>query len=465
MSTNTKSIFFILLILYFSTYDVHYVQAQNTNTTEEILNDLNNIQNEFQESLNKLLIQTISKIASLAESLDSAFSNSSQDLCNESIKSVLIELPKLTSQLQKKKCKSTRRKAKCIPKNIIDEIVPILENTKSSLSEDANNNSIFDICEESAEPTPVPASSCLINDETDQNTNNATDNDTTITTCNSNTTITLNEILNSNKLVKSSSAKLDTKLELGDIELYKYPLTDGDILIAKNTSYIPIEVMVELSSDSKNVSSDLSKAITVPPKSQKFGFKVCISDASKVWNYNYTFNTMLGFSTNTHTGDGKYFLPFKEGESYTVVQGEMGTFSHFGEFLDSLDFGMPEGSDITAMRNGTVTFVKEDSNEGGPDRSFLDKANFIWVLHTDGSIGKYVHLKQNGALVNLGDKIKAGDVVGLSGNTGFTDGPHLHVQVLLEKGFGEREFIPIRFKGIDGALVEGESYTAGEICR
>jgi murein DD-endopeptidase MepM/ murein hydrolase activator NlpD len=153
-------------------------------------------------------------------------------------------------------------------------------------------------------------------------------------------------------------------------------------------------------------------------------------------------------------------LPYKSGQSFEVIQGENGTFSHFDELLYSIDFQMPEGTEVIAMRDGTVLFIKEDSNENGSDPSFKEKSNYIWVLHDDGSIASYAHIRQNGSVVEAGDKVKAGDLLGYSGNTGYSTIPHLHVQVFLYKGFSPTEYIPIRFNGIDGALIEGSFYRA-----
>ncbi len=122
---------------------------------------------------------------------------------------------------------------------------------------------------------------------------------------------------------------------------------------------------------------------------------------------------------------------------------------------------MPEGTEITAIRDGTVVAIKEDSNEGGPnEEQYVDKANYVWILHDDGSIANYLHLKKDGVLLNLGDKVKAKDVIALSGNTGYSTGPHLHLQLRLPKGFYSNDSLPMRFQGINGALIEGISYTA-----
>jgi murein DD-endopeptidase MepM/ murein hydrolase activator NlpD len=122
--------------------------------------------------------------------------------------------------------------------------------------------------------------------------------------------------------------------------------------------------------------------------------------------------------------DYHYDLPFKKGKSFNIYQGYNGTFSHQNE--NSLDFTMPEGTEVIAAREGLVTDLVSTSNMGCPTRNCVDKANYITILHPDGTFAQYYHLKQNGVKVNIGDQVKKGDVIGLSGNTGWSKGPHLH---------------------------------------
>jgi hypothetical protein len=63
------------------------------------------------------------------------------------------------------------------------------------------------------------------------------------------------------------------------------------------------------------------------------------------------------------------------------------------------------------------------------------KANYLVIQHDDGSRSNYYHLAQNGIKVQVGQSVKEGDVVALSGNTGFSSTPHLHFFVdRLENG-------------------------------
>jgi murein DD-endopeptidase MepM/ murein hydrolase activator NlpD len=111
-----------------------------------------------------------------------------------------------------------------------------------------------------------------------------------------------------------------------------------------------------------------------------------------------------------------------------------------------------------------VVATKDDSNRGGPDHRFEGDANHVLIQHSDGTIGNYAHLTKNSVHVNVGQEVQPGDLLGYSGNTGFSSGPHLHFCVFKTKSGKERESIPIQFatsKGL-GTLQYGESYSAAK---
>ncbi|RYY59766.1 MAG: M23 family metallopeptidase [Chitinophagaceae bacterium] len=141
-----------------------------------------------------------------------------------------------------------------------------------------------------------------------------------------------------------------------------------------------------------------------------------------------------------------YSLPYQSGKRFLFIQGANSKMSHRNEL--SFDFKMKTGSGICAVRDGVVIGVKEDSNKGGLKDEFLSEGNHIVVRHEDGSVAQYWHLEMNGVLVEIGDSVKQNQVIGRSGNTGYTAFPHLHFQLLDPAG---KETLP-RFNTKKGTV-------------
>jgi murein DD-endopeptidase MepM/ murein hydrolase activator NlpD len=178
------------------------------------------------------------------------------------------------------------------------------------------------------------------------------------------------------------------------------------------------------------------------------------------------YNWISGSLSAKHDDDCIYRLPYLSGETYRVTQGFNGSFSHKGNSRFSIDWSMPEGTLVCAARGGIVVGVKSWSCEGGGSDKYKDKGNYIMIRHTDGTIGEYDHLVKDGAKVKVGQVVQLGDVIGLSGKTGFASGPHLHFCVYKAIDGKTRETFPIRFKTSDllqsmgEILIQGKQYTA-----
>lgn len=122
-----------------------------------------------------------------------------------------------------------------------------------------------------------------------------------------------------------------------------------------------------------------------------------------------------------------YSLPYETGTSQLFVQGSNSKLSHKNEL--AYDFKMKPGTKICAARGGIVTDVRADSDKGGLKPENLSDGNYIYIQHNDGSIACYWHLQKDGVLVKEGDRVEKGEVIGYSGNTGYSAFPHLHFQV------------------------------------
>ncbi|MHB1475363.1 MAG: M23 family metallopeptidase [Dermatophilaceae bacterium] len=85
---------------------------------------------------------------------------------------------------------------------------------------------------------------------------------------------------------------------------------------------------------------------------------------------------------------------------------------HAGE-----DFGVPVGTNLVSMSTGTVTFAGQESGYG----------IMVKIRYWDGTVSFYGHMSQ--VSVTDGETLLPGEVVGQSGNTGESTGPHLHLEI------------------------------------
>jgi murein DD-endopeptidase MepM/ murein hydrolase activator NlpD len=87
---------------------------------------------------------------------------------------------------------------------------------------------------------------------------------------------------------------------------------------------------------------------------------------------------------------------------------------------------MPIGTDVLAMRAGVVVRTQESYFDGDTTPGH---ENYVFVQHDDGTVARYVHFTNGGALVEVDDAVTQGQRIGLSGHTGNSSGPHLHFDI------------------------------------
>jgi murein DD-endopeptidase MepM/ murein hydrolase activator NlpD len=142
-----------------------------------------------------------------------------------------------------------------------------------------------------------------------------------------------------------------------------------------------------------------------------------------------------------------YALPFEKGTAHLVVQGYYSAYSHKNRA--AIDFKMKRGTKITAARGGVVVRLKEDGKRGGLNNKYRQDGNLVVIQHSDGSRAGYWHLQENGVLVNIGDTVQQGQVIGLSGKTGYSALPHLHFLVWNNRS-NQWQQVPTRFQTSEG---------------
>ncbi len=148
-----------------------------------------------------------------------------------------------------------------------------------------------------------------------------------------------------------------------------------------------------------------------------------------------------------------YKLPWKAGVTRFVAQGNRSFTSHRGFHLYAWDFVMPIGTEILAARKGIVVQA-----EDGFDGIGLN-SNVVAIKHEDGQTSHYAHIQHGGALVKMGEIVKQGQPIALSGMVGQAPGPHLHFLIVNKDGTAS---IPISFYDVpDGVPLAGHFYTSG----
>jgi murein DD-endopeptidase MepM/ murein hydrolase activator NlpD len=209
----------------------------------------------------------------------------------------------------------------------------------------------------------------------------------------------------------------------------------------------------------------------VPPGGERQVAVLVRQDAYRPARFPFRWSFSYGDPHAVHDDSFAYHMPFGGREARPLTQGPNGSFSHKGRSAWSYDFAMPVGTPVLAARGGLVVERTDGYTKSGVSEDFLDRANAVTVLHDDGSFATYAHLDP-GSGVREGMRVAVGDLLGFSGNTGFSTGPHLHFSVWKADYDGGRT-IPIRFD-VEGRptaeLVEGRSYAptcheGGRPCR
>jgi len=138
--------------------------------------------------------------------------------------------------------------------------------------------------------------------------------------------------------------------------------------------------------------------------------------------------------------------PFLDFKPMRISQGFKGRFSHHSQpNIYAVDIGMPVSTKIVAVKNGVVISTKDDYAVAGVSSPFFfDKANYVDIMHDDGTYAIYAHLLLGSVKVKKGQMVEAGQVIGLSGNTGYSTGPHLHFAIK-HNANGRTESIPFKF--------------------
>lgn len=160
-----------------------------------------------------------------------------------------------------------------------------------------------------------------------------------------------------------------------------------------------------------------------------------------------------------------YVLPFPVGRTYRLVQGYCAPNPAWGHHAWlAYDFDLAIGDTVVASRAGRVLAAQDAFGDG---TRVCGEENYVFVEHADGTVMAYIHLTHRGALVASGTEVEEGEPIGLSGDSGCSSGPHLHVALFRDRtSYDVENNVPLNYRRSDGpldvrgGLMQDQSYTA-----
>jgi hypothetical protein len=213
-----------------------------------------------------------------------------------------------------------------------------------------------------------------------------------------------------NKRLNNSLKTLEC-LQLNDQNVYRVILNIDSIeKIISNTTYrreINYDELHGYENEDMMISTlQTLKSVEIKTMDQYESHKILEKDMQK-WIHKMAHLPIISpVHTEIRRGDG---IKFRE------VHPILGTPAwHHGQ-----DFSTPIGTEVFATGAGIVTFVGWDDGLG----------NYISINHDYGYESLYGHLSE--FKINKGDIVNRGDLIGLTGSTGWSTGPHLHYQINL----------------------------------
>lgn len=165
-----------------------------------------------------------------------------------------------------------------------------------------------------------------------------------------------------------------------------------------------------------------------------------------------------------------YKLPFTPGASRKVVQYPH---DYRDQIWNAVDIGMARGTEVLAMKAGTVSAVIDTFADYGAGyvcnwAACNNQTNFVIVQHDDGNESSYLHVARgsvSGRGIRPGTRVCQGQPIATIGHNGYSYGPHVHVSVQAGGSAGNRNAAwgamwskptkVIHFQELGGELREG----------
>ncbi len=159
-------------------------------------------------------------------------------------------------------------------------------------------------------------------------------------------------------------------------------------------------------------------------KSQKLGLPVDCTVNQDCWVMNYV---------DFDLSDNNYTDPNCQSRTYDTHKGT--------DFAILDEKAMNNGVPVIAVKDGIIDRLRDGEDDTWKTTTDLDKikqerkecGNAIMINHNDETKSIYCHLRQNSIIVEKGQNVKKGDILGMVGMSGFTEFPHLHYGLVKNK--------------------------------
>jgi len=231
-----------------------------------------------------------------------------------------------------------------------------------------------------------------------------------------------NDVISTNNKLKDYIQELSIKKEeLTNSKVEK--LDEQDKLTALKKTLLQKEQAVGLTQQEKN-------KILTETKNKEAEYQKLLAEQLKrkdafekeIQDYEAQLKLLINPKFLPKEGSGALSWPL----SYILITSPFG--SRWGSFHYGVDFRASVGTSVLAMSAGEVIGTG-DTDVACPKASF---GKWIFIKYNNGLSSTYGHL--SAISVKKGDKVKVGSIVGLSGNTGSSTGPHLHVSTYASDG-------------------------------
>jgi len=212
--------------------------------------------------------------------------------------------------------------------------------------------------------------------------------------------VSVNTIMWANDLTKGSALKIGQTLVILPITGVMYTVTSGDTLnsIAKRFSGDVNEIanFNDLQATDKISIGDI---ILIPDGQVSSSIRPSAVSGSSA----------KAVTTSNKSYDGYYIKPFIGGHKTQGIHG-----------YNAVDYGLPVGSELYASAAGTVIVSKNSGWNGG-------YGNYVVIQHRNNTQTVYGHMSRT--IVSVGQNVTQGQIIGYSGNSGNSTGPHLHFEI------------------------------------